>query len=106
MCDDRLRQVSYFKGIPFAASTAGANRFMPPQPTSWSGVFNASAFGPGCYQVPAPSFSPCQCDLWFIAFAFLVLLRACGVREYVSLCVCQLVCFSVSVEKFRICGSL
>jgi len=31
--------ISAFKGIPYGASTAGANRFMPPRkPTSWGGV--------------------------------------------------------------------
>ncbi|MGE3073646.1 MAG: carboxylesterase/lipase family protein [Dehalococcoidia bacterium] len=36
-----------FRGIPYAASTAGANRFMPPRPTeAWSGVRESIAFGP------------------------------------------------------------
>jgi para-nitrobenzyl esterase len=31
--------ISAFKGVPYGASTAGANRFMPPQkPAPWSGV--------------------------------------------------------------------
>ena len=37
--------VNQFYGVPYAASTAGANRFMPPQPpTSWTGVKD-------CFQV-------------------------------------------------------
>ncbi len=38
-------------GIPFASTTAGANRFNPPQPPqSWSGVRDATEYGPGCPQ--------------------------------------------------------
>ena len=37
--------VNQFYGIPYAASTAGANRFMPPaKPASWTGVRD-------CFQV-------------------------------------------------------
>jgi para-nitrobenzyl esterase len=39
--------VQTFKGVPYGASTAGANRFMPPQkPSSWTGVKDAFEFGP------------------------------------------------------------
>jgi carboxylesterase type B len=38
-------------GVRYAASTAGANRFRPPQPVvPPRGVFNASGFGPACLQ--------------------------------------------------------
>jgi para-nitrobenzyl esterase len=38
--------IKIFKGIPYGASTAGANRFMPPaEPADWSGVRDALAYG-------------------------------------------------------------
>jgi len=46
-----------YRGLPYGASTADANRFMPPRkPESWSGVRNAFQNGHSATQVPpAPS---------------------------------------------------
>jgi para-nitrobenzyl esterase len=42
-----------FRGIRYGASTAGANRFMPPvKPEKYSGVYDAFAYGPAAPQNP------------------------------------------------------
>src|SRR5512143_3620935 len=38
--------IKTFKGVPYGASTAGRNRFMPPaDPAKWTGVRDALAYG-------------------------------------------------------------
>lgn len=45
--------IAMFKGVSYAASTAGANRFRPPQPlTPWTGVKDAFRFGQVSPQMP------------------------------------------------------
>jgi para-nitrobenzyl esterase len=45
--------IQSFKGIPYGASTAGANRFMPPQkPLPWAGVKEVTQYGSSCPQFP------------------------------------------------------
>ncbi|WP_330181440.1 carboxylesterase family protein [Nocardia sp. NBC_01503] len=45
--------IDQYLGIPFAASTAGADRFAPPRPApSWTGVRPADTHGPQCPQSP------------------------------------------------------
>src|SRR5581483_3467299 len=43
---EEVQGIKIFKGIPYGASTSGANRFMPPKdPAPWSGVRDALHYG-------------------------------------------------------------
>jgi para-nitrobenzyl esterase len=47
--------VTSFKGVPFAAAPVGELRWKPPAPApAWSGVREATKFGPACMQMSAP----------------------------------------------------
>ncbi len=48
-------RVQVFRGIPYAASTAAANRWKPPLPVvPWNGLRECTEFGPACPQSPYP----------------------------------------------------
>lgn len=53
----RSGDVITFKGVPYAGSVSGENRFKAPPPLEpWTGVRDAFAPGPPAFQAPRPSF--------------------------------------------------
>ncbi len=55
--------VQTFKGIPYAQSTAGANRFRPPVPMKpWAGIRDSVAFG---HSAPQPAATPSPLNAWY-----------------------------------------
>jgi len=57
--------VAVFKGIPYGASTAGANRFLPPQPAAaWPGIRDAAAPGAAA---PQEAVAPDPFSNWYNA---------------------------------------
>ncbi len=54
--------VNAFRGVPYGASTAGANRFLPPRaPQGWTGVRDVNALG-----LRAPQLSNPRVPEWFV----------------------------------------
>ena len=57
--------VHVFKGIPYGASTAGANRFMPPgKPEGWAGVRETTAYAGRSPQAAASPQRPELATVW------------------------------------------
>lgn len=66
------KNVAVWKGIPYAASTAGNNRWRPPQArTAWNTTFNATSFAAGCPTSPGESLTTSEdclnLNIWSIA---------------------------------------
>src|ERR1700728_229851 len=48
---EEVQGIKTFKGVPYGATTAGQNRFMPPMdPAPWTGVRDALHYGPSTPQ--------------------------------------------------------
>ncbi|XP_037323091.2 neuroligin-3b isoform X1 [Pungitius pungitius] len=61
-----LRPVDQYLGVPYAAPPVGEKRFMPPdQPSSWSGIKNATHFMPVCPQNIHNTVPEIMMPIWF-----------------------------------------
>src|SRR5438874_13368444 len=57
--------IHVFKGIPYGASTAGANRFLPPgKPQPWAGVREATVYAGRSPQAAANPQRPELATVW------------------------------------------
>lgn len=61
-----LGPVDQYLGVPYAASPVGEKRFLPPeQPSSWSGIKNATHFAPVCPQNIHNAVPEIMMPIWF-----------------------------------------
>uniref|UniRef100_A0A673WDL1 Neuroligin 3b n=1 Tax=Salmo trutta TaxID=8032 RepID=A0A673WDL1_SALTR len=61
-----LKPVDQYLGVPYAAPPIGEKRFMPPeQPSSWSGIKNATHFMPVCPQNIRNTVPEIMMPIWF-----------------------------------------
>uniref|UniRef100_A0A8C7KJJ2 Neuroligin-3 n=1 Tax=Oncorhynchus kisutch TaxID=8019 RepID=A0A8C7KJJ2_ONCKI len=61
-----LKPIDQYLGVPYAAPPIGENRFMPPeQPSSWSGIKNATHFTPVCPQNIRNTVPEIMMPIWF-----------------------------------------
>ena len=61
-----LGPVDQYLGVPYAAPPIGEKRFMPPdQPSSWSGIKNATQFMPVCPQNIRNTVPEIMMPIWF-----------------------------------------
>jgi para-nitrobenzyl esterase len=57
-----LGELNIFKGLPYALPPEGSRRWQPPAPMpAWRGIYEATRFGPACYQ---PAIDPSSIYAW------------------------------------------